>query len=395
MSPCSESGSHWPPSRRRAVEFDIHGLIGIRLIDPRPGDIAAVASQIGPLEAPLKRDPDLTLRFVDQLPAGRVCHLGHGAAFMDGAFFVFDEGGRKTALPFDQIGGRCEILCESGVRSVPFLAQILALQALAKGYVAVHASALLHRNVGILIAGWAGSGKTTALLGFAAMGAEFIGDEWILLGPDGDAMYGLPAPLELSSRHLKNLPHLRRAVSRPRAWMLEGLRTLANGSATRSAWPGRIWRRATVALQRHLAPTVSPQTVFGDHVGSLVAKPDRVFLLISHRDTAIVVEPTPPAVMAGRLALLAQHEQGRFDEYYLAFKFAFPNRKNDLVESSLEDRSRFMGGALRGKETYTVWHPHPLGFSELYEKIRPFCEADGKAPFEVTAEVEHSIATAN
>jgi len=27
------------------------------------------------------------------------------------------------------------------------------------------------------------------------------------------------------------------------------------------------------------------------------------------------------------------------------------------------------------KETYIVWHPHPVNFSVLYEKIKPFCES--------------------
>jgi hypothetical protein len=31
--------------------------------------------------------------------------------------------------------------------------------------------------------------------------------------------------------------------------------------------------------------------------------------------------------------------------------------------------------ALAEKETYTIWHPYPLAFSDLYEKLRPLFEA--------------------
>ena len=49
------------------VEFDLHGLVGIRLVDPSPDDVSAVSKQLGILQSPLLHEPDITLRFVKNL----------------------------------------------------------------------------------------------------------------------------------------------------------------------------------------------------------------------------------------------------------------------------------------------------------------------------------------
>ncbi|HEV2494761.1 MAG TPA: hypothetical protein VG204_16990 [Terriglobia bacterium] len=373
------------------MEFDIHGLLGVQLIDPSPSDVAAIGKQLGLQQAPLSEEPDVTLRFVKRLPAARLSYLGLAQkGFTDSAFFVFDGNRNKPvlAIPFDQLGKRCEILCESGLRSVPLLWTILGQQALAKGYVAVHASACVYKGIGLLFAGWAESGKTTALLGFSSLGAEYIGDEWVLLNRDGETMYGLPNRIELSPWHLQSLPHVRQAISRPRLCLVNVLHSLAKAQKAildqRSGMntSAKISRRVIARLQRQVIGAATPTALFRDRLGSMAARPDKIFLLISHNDPRLVVEPTPPSVMATRLAHLAEHEEIHFLEHYLAFKFAFPERKNPLVERSSDSRSQLLAQALEQKQAYTVWHPHPLVFSALYEQLRPLFEAQREIGFQ-------------
>ena len=49
------------------VEFDIHGIVGIRVIDPAPKDTAGLMKQLGPYRASLDREPDVTIRFQKEL----------------------------------------------------------------------------------------------------------------------------------------------------------------------------------------------------------------------------------------------------------------------------------------------------------------------------------------
>src|SRR5258706_9579326 len=75
---------------RQPVDFDLHGLAGIRLINPSPHEVAAVARQLGPIQRPLEREPDISIRFVERLPpSSRMKYLGvDEAGFTDDAFLV-------------------------------------------------------------------------------------------------------------------------------------------------------------------------------------------------------------------------------------------------------------------------------------------------------------------
>ena len=43
----------------QTVDYDLHGLAGVRLLDAAPGDAKAVDRQLGPIRGPLQREPDL------------------------------------------------------------------------------------------------------------------------------------------------------------------------------------------------------------------------------------------------------------------------------------------------------------------------------------------------
>src|SRR5260370_20133921 len=365
------------------MEFDIHGVIGIRLVDPSSADVTGVRHQLGSLQLPLLHEPDITVRFVKRLSPPHLRYLGpKQRGFSDDAFFILDQSSNRAMarIPFELVGGPCELVCERGLGSVPLLMPILSLTALAKGFVAVHASAFVHHGIGILMAGWAGSGKTTALLGFASEGAEFVGDEWILLSGDGQTMCGLPKEIELSSSHLEITLATRLAINRSRLRALEGLRSVSRmqdllgekGTGTHAA---SALRKVTSAAQRRVLPKISPNVIFGSRVGSFVAKIGKVILLISQDDPWVEVQPTPPTEMARRVAHLAHYEQTGFMEHYLAFKFALPEKKNTFIEESSKLQYTLLSRALMAKETYTVRHPYPLAFSALYEAMKPFCES--------------------
>ncbi len=52
------------PDSRNAVDFDIHGLVGVRLVAPSPTNVTAVSEQIGPPSSRVLRRPDIVVRYV-------------------------------------------------------------------------------------------------------------------------------------------------------------------------------------------------------------------------------------------------------------------------------------------------------------------------------------------
>jgi hypothetical protein len=138
--------SHGSAVPSTAVDYDLHGLAGVRLIDATPRDRAVVDAQLGPIAAPLAREPDITIRFVDRIPlSGPMRLLGvDDVGYTDDTFLVLRARHKtraRVAIPFDKVGCACEIVCERGLPAVPLLISILNLTVLAKGGLPMHASA--------------------------------------------------------------------------------------------------------------------------------------------------------------------------------------------------------------------------------------------------------------
>jgi hypothetical protein len=55
--------------------------------------------------------------------------------------------------------------------------------------------------------------------------------------------------------------------------------------------------------------------------------------------------------------------------YYLKFQFAFPHKRNELIERAHEIQRGLLERMLADKETYVVYHPYPVGISDLFQAI--------------------------
>ena len=114
----------------RTIEYDIHGIVGIRLVNPSEGDAAAVAKQLGPLRGSLDRAPDIVIQFEKKIPISSLKYLGlDWAGYTDEGFYVLRSSkmDAKVRIPFEKIGNTCAIVCESGLRSIPLLLAIINL----------------------------------------------------------------------------------------------------------------------------------------------------------------------------------------------------------------------------------------------------------------------------
>jgi len=378
----SNNGAFSPAQNH--VDYDIHGLVGIRLLNPAAGDEEAVSRQLGPLKKALNREPDIVVRFVDHIPVAGLRHLTlNENGFTDDSFFILRSSKKaaRVKFAFEQIGSRqCEIVCETGVRSVPLLLALVNLTMLRKDCVALHASGFVYQDTGVVVTGWAKGGKTETLLSFAAHGGRYVGDEWILLSGDGQKMYGIPEVIRLWDWHIENLPHVRREIKRENLMMFKAIHRLdrfqqnLNGSLGKML-PIKLLREGMPRIKRQLNVRVEPEIVFGDRFGPFSARPDKVFFALSHADATTTVEPMSPAAIAKHTISSIRFEQIPFMQHYLAFKFAFPERKNEFLDNVHELQYEILHRALSGKEAYTVRHPYPVSFQELYEKMKPYCES--------------------
>jgi hypothetical protein len=348
------------------IDYDLHGLVGVRLVDPAPQDVAGVDRHLGLLRRPLQRDPDVVIRFMDALPAdGDLRLLGVGeAGYGDDAFLVLQgrhKARTRLQIPFDRLGGPCELLSERGAGSVPLLVPIVNLAVLARGVLPLHASAFTLNGTGVVVTGWSKGGKTEALLGAMRRGARFVGDEWVYVDPATGWVGGLPEPMRLWDWHLRQLPDVRRRVARGDRARLRALAAL--GTTARNGRTGSLVRR-----QMHV--DAAPAQLFGGQAIQLSGRLDRLFLVTSWERPEIVARSIDPAEVAGRMATSLRYERARLLAAYEQFRYAFPGRVSRVLERAPEQEERLLHQAFADKPAVAVDHPYPVSLDRLFEVIR-------------------------
>lgn len=368
-------------------DFDLHGIVGIRLINAGPSDLVAVKRQLGPIQSVLSRDPDIVIRFVDRMQlSSSVRYIGvEDTGFTEDAFLILRgkyQKSIKVQIPFDQIGSRqCEIVCESGVPAVPLLIAIINLTALSKGVLPLHASALLYNGKGVLITGWSKGGKTETLLAFAANGAQYIGDEWIYLSADGQRMYGIPEPTRIWYWHLQEMPRYKAMVKGRDLRRLQALDLLAKILKRLESSPLKrrvsylqALKRLTALVQRQLYIQLPPDKLFGQRTEKTDVSPEKIFFVVSHDQPDVKVQRIDSQELAERMVFSLQEERMEFLSYYFKYRFAFPRCSNPLIDQAEEIQRRLILRAIANKEAYAIYHPYPFSIPSLFDILRPYCD---------------------
>ena len=380
-TPCFDAPS-MASARPGEVDFDLHGTVGLRLLNASPQACAGVARLLGrPLAHRLGREPDIVIRFVDErFDRSRWRYAGVDAAFDDNHFFVLSRRGGTalaTRLPCETLGERCQISCESGLRAVPLLVPIINLTMLGKGVLPVHGSAFTCDGRGVLVVGWTKGGKTETLLAFMAHGAHYVGDEWVFISADGQRLFGLPLPVRVWDWHLRSVPHYRSRLSRParsRLWctrqaerVVSRLLVRSSGGSGRAGTLGRIKAR----VERELGADVPPDRLFGEGRRVMSAGFDHLILAVTREAPGVETARLRTADVAAAMAFSLQAERTALTETYLRFRFAFPRRSSRLLEQAEALERDLLHRVFAGKKTHAVYHPSPMAIGDLFGVLGP------------------------
>jgi len=361
--------------------FDLHGLVSVGLVDASPSDVRAVTRQLGPIRARLAGEPDITLRFVDRIqPAQPIHYLGlDECGFTEEGFLMLRAKGKartRVRIPIDQVGGRCEILCERGLPAVPLLIAIVNLTALTKGTLPLHAAAFDWQGTGVVVTGWSKGGKTETLLSFMLRGARYVADEWCYVAPDGRRIFGVPEPVRLWQWQLSQLPEFRRHVPLATRLRLSAcvtpsqLHDMLPKQLQRSS-PGRALRRAAHFVSRQANVLVPPEALFEREVGPAEGEFSQLLLVMSAEGSRTEVVPVDSEEVADRMVHSLEYERIPFLEVYRMFRFAFPELSNPHVEKAEERHRTLLRQAFAGKPAHRVVHPYPVDIRSLFDAIEP------------------------
>ncbi len=365
----------------RPVAFDLHGFVSVRLVDAGPRDTRAVARQLGPIQSDLSGEADITIRFVDRLvPDEPVRLLGrHDGGFTDDAFLLLrstHKARTRARIPMEQIGGRCEIVCEHGAPAVPLLIAIVNLTALVKGVLPLHAAAFDWKGSGVVVAGWSKGGKTETLLSFMSRGARYIADEWCYIAPDGRRIVGVPEPVRLWRWQMAQLPQYRDRVPLARRLKLAAmgivpaLQGVLPAQLHRSR-PGRAAQRVAHFVEQRLNVLVEPERLFDQGVAAAEADFTHLVFVMTAEDPATTAVPASGLDVADRMVHSLQYERQGLLGHYRMFRFAFPELTNPHLENAESLQRDLLRNAFKDKPTLRVQHPYPVELSKLFDCIEP------------------------
>src|SRR5690606_24759170 len=67
---------------------------------------------------------------------------------------------------------------------------------------------------------------------------------------------------------------------------------------------------------------------------------------------------------------------------YLGYRFAFPERRSELLETAPAVQAEALSSALAGKEAWMVSHPYPCDLGALFDAMAPVCGGSRRDRFD-------------
>jgi hypothetical protein len=375
-----------PPSavNTDVIDHSVHGLVTIRLHGASPAVLRGLVNLLGPSTGQADEQPDISVTFLEPLESrAELRFLGlNEAAFDHENFYLLDDAGRRTRIDFRTIGERCELACEPGVTAVPLLLPLVGLSLLSKGHVLLHAAAFSYRGKGTVVTGWQKGGKTELLLAFMAAGADYHADEWSIIAADGQTVYGLPSILHIWSWHLRHLPkYWSRLRGRERARLrllrlYQRLYQLTAADRQPRRRVARFLRRLSLegGISRIGQVRSAPERLFARNVSLDPARIERLFFA-TVRDGPTAVRRIDGAEVARRMVASLSWERRNLMAAYDQFRFAFPGRRNDLIEGAPERELELLARAFADRPAYEISHPYPVALDELLRAAAPLYDS--------------------
>lgn len=339
-----------------STDFDLHGVTRIRLEDAPAAAVASVTANLGLQPVPRAGEADVVATFVTDLALPEpVRRVGRDAGFSGDQFVLGTRAGRRVAFTLAE-DGRATMRCEPEVVDLPHLVSLVNLAMLRQGHVALHGSAVVHRNHGIVAVGWSKGGKTELVLGLMAAGATFVADEWCYLSATG-AVLGLPHPVRVWDWQLRQLPGIAATTTRKQRARL---------AATR-----RLVRVAPLApaLEPTLGVSALPDRLFG---ASRIAPSCRLDMLVfveSRDSERIDVQRVDGAEVAARMRASLQAERADLVADTLRMRFAFPSSTLPDWDAVAAREHELLAAAFGNAPAWRVSHPYPVDLAALARAV--------------------------
>ena len=352
-----------PSARRR--RYTLGGVLWVETLDEPEHVSRWLESEVGMSLSADDGPSDLTIRFARSLgatPYQRLDVNGNTFGFDARNFFLVDRSGARARLNFEQLAPGAELTCEYAWRfDEPLLRSILAVLALAKGWLLLHGSAFEYCDVGVLVTGWQSSGKSEFLLGMRGEG-RFISDEPTLVHAATGRLIPSGALLPLWDWQVAQLgceddlePAHRRRIRMVRA--LRRMLPSLSGDGIPARGVASV-RRRLKAITRLPIP---PQRLF-----QIVGEHERVTVgvVITGSIGLTAIRSMSGETLAKKMVISQTAERGALMERYNQFLHVFPERRSEMLDGAAERELSLLTELFRDRIVLDIVHPYPGTLSQ-------------------------------
>ncbi|UCH65122.1 MAG: hypothetical protein JSW63_11020 [Ignavibacterium sp.] len=375
---------------KHSIDFDIHGIVGLRLINPSEGDVKIVRNKFDIIPENLTYEPDIVISYVNELELTNLTLIGlNTAGYNESGFFILSNGKDdvKIKIPFEDIGlKQVNIVCETGSPDIPLLNHILNFILLSKNFLPLHSTSFEYNGLGALVMGWAKGGKTESLFSFIKNGAKFVSDEISLISENGEKILALKIPICIWEWQFKEIPDLIPKISFKTGLLFKSIHML--DGINKRLHIGLL-NKALPLLKTQLNIKILPSKIFNSNKILSQTSLDRIVLAMSHDSDEIIVEPAIPREIIDRMISSQEFERDYFVKYYNVFKFAFPNLRNEFLENINSLQYSLMKKVLADKNAFIVKHPYPVSFDKLFNKMKTIFNVEQMKISDVESESIH------
>jgi hypothetical protein len=358
------------------LNYSIHEFIKIELINPSEETNRFFEAQLKYFHSSLVEAPNLSINFVDRLPSrGTLRYVGGSAAYDDKNFYLIDRFGHMATLPMERfpedgigIVAECKIHSMDLYRYI--IIPILRSQLLRHGMAFLHASSLYFMGKGILITGWAGSGKTNLLLSLMEEGGRYMGDDLSILSEKG-TIYAYPEPLSLYD---ENLWYFRKIANGPGISKKRDLFVKRTFDRIYGLIYPRMRRNSTTARMlarlKDLSKELSAQEMIPDKIEKICPLDICIFLTRTNQGKLEIVEREKEAFVEMIMANLA-FEFSYIRRYLLMYESAFRKDSTSIKETECRER-QILEKAFDGRKLYEILIPDTFDWKGVYGSIKEY-----------------------
>jgi len=363
------------------MKLFVANTLNIAFVDPPDEFVTFLCNHIPDLLSENDLSADVLIRFVDHLNGDDELLIEPFARQGGGRFFYVDKYGNKAIVPLENMATSkpLEILVEKTVLPSLFYEVIIRMTIrhllLQKGITFVHASGISIEGQGIIFPAWGGTGKTNIVIQFLQDGADYLGDDLVLVSSD-DKIYAFPESITMFDYNFKMFPEYKAqlGIKKKGLFFLKIFMETLDDITCRLLGQGSLLR-ATISRMAMLSKsftTVSmgyAKLASQSRVLSPVSLKKVVFLTRANIESPELVKESP-STLATRMAACLDFEHIFQARYIDAFSFGLPEKPVTVLRDAYKKEREILEIVFSRASICHLRIPREMDNKALYVFIR-------------------------